>query len=80
VQKPAEAAPAALQAHIAKIIDNRVGRGYAVLDNGQTWMFVDAADDAGLSPGDPITIKRGSLGSFVMLTPSKHSYHVRRTQ
>jgi hypothetical protein len=79
VQKAAENT-AALQAHIAKITDNRVGHSYAVLDNGQTWMLVDAAEDAGLRPGDPITIKRGALGSFVMLTPSKHSYHVRRTQ
>ena len=72
--------PASVQARVTKIIDNRAGRGYVILDNGQTWVFVDAADDARLSPGDPITIKRGSLGSFLMLTPSKHSFHVRRTQ
>lgn len=73
--------PAAIQARIAKMIDNRAGRAYLVLDNGQTWVFVDAdADDARLSPGDPVTIKRASLGSFLLLTQSKHSYHVRRTQ
>jgi CubicO group peptidase (beta-lactamase class C family) len=73
--------PAAIQARIAKMIDNRGGRAYLVLDNGQTWVFVDAdADDARLSPGDPVTIKRASLGSFLLLTQSKHSYHVRRTQ
>jgi hypothetical protein len=72
--------PASVQARVTKIIDNRAGRAYVVLDNGQTWVFVDAADDARLSPGDPVTIKRGSLGSFLMLTPSKHSFHVRRTQ
>jgi hypothetical protein len=73
-------ATAALQAHVAQFTDNRVGHSYAVLDNGQTWMFVDGADDAGLRPGDAVTIKRGALGSFVLLTPSRHSYHVRRTQ
>jgi hypothetical protein len=73
-------APAAIQARVAKIIDSRAGRAYVVLDNGQTWTFIDAGEDAGLSPGDPITIKRGSLGSFLMLTRSKHSFHVRRTQ
>jgi hypothetical protein len=72
--------PASVQARVTKLIDNRAGRAYVVLDNGQTWVFVDAADDARLSPGDPVTIKRGSLGSFLMLTPSKHSFHVRRTQ
>ena len=72
--------PATLQARVAKFIDNRAGRAYVVLDNAQTWVFVDAYDDARLNPGDPITIKRGSLGSFLMLTQSKHSFHVRRTQ
>jgi len=79
VQKPAQNT-AAVSAHIVKIIDNRVGHGYAVLDNGQTWVFVDPPDDSGLSPGDPITIKKGSLGSFVIVTASRRSYHVRRTQ
>jgi hypothetical protein len=79
VQKPVATA-AALQAHIANFIENRVGHGYAVLDNGQTWMFVDPPDDTGLKPGDPVTIKKGSLGSFVLVTASKRSYHVRRTQ
>lgn len=74
-------APTAIQAHIVKIIDNRIGRALLVLDNGQTWGFVDADfKDAQLNPGDPVTIKRASLGSFLMLTQSKHSYHVRRTQ
>jgi hypothetical protein len=68
-------APVAIQARVAKI-----GRAYVALDNGQTWTFIDAADDAQLSPGDSITIKRGSLGSFLLITRSKHSYHVHRTQ
>jgi hypothetical protein len=72
--------PASVQAHVENIISNRVGRAYVVLDNGQTWIFVDADDDARLRPGDTVTIKKASLGSFLMVTPSKHSYHVRRTQ
>lgn len=72
---------AAIQARIIKIVGNRGGRSYLVLDNGQTWALVDGdADDARLSPGDPVTIKRASLGSFMMLTQSRQSYHVRRTQ
>lgn len=72
--------PAAIQARVAKIIDNRTGSAYVVLDNGQTWKLTDADVDAGLGPGDPVTIRRGSLGSFLLVTPSKRSYHVRRTQ
>jgi hypothetical protein len=74
------AGPTAIQAHIVKFIESRYGHDAAVLDNGQTWIFVDGGDDAALRPDDPVTIKRGSLGSFLLVTASKHSYHVRRTQ
>ena len=72
--------PAAIQARIAKIVSGRTGLAYVVLDNGQTWMLTEADEDARLGPGDPVTIKRASLGSFLMMTQSKRSYHVRRTQ
>jgi hypothetical protein len=29
-------------------------------------------------PGDTVTIKRAALGSFLMMTPSRHSYRVER--
>ncbi len=78
---PAPEGPAAIQARIEKIIeDRRVGRTYVVLDNGQTWSFTDAEEDARLGPGDPVTIKHAALGSFLMTTASRHTYHVRRTQ
>jgi hypothetical protein len=72
--------PTAIQARIDRIIDVRYGHCVAVLDNGQTWTFVDADLDSALRSGDQVTIRRASLGSFLMITPSKHSYHVRRTQ
>jgi hypothetical protein len=73
--------PEKIHARVAKLIQNsRTGQSLLVLDNGQAWMFVDAGDDPRLSPGDPVTIKRASLGSFLLLTPSKQSYHVHRTQ
>jgi len=77
---PSPEGPAAIQARIAKIINNTYGRDYVVLDNGQTWTYTDSDEDARLAPGDQVTIKRASLGSFLMKTPSKHAYHVRRTQ
>jgi hypothetical protein len=63
-----------------KIVDNRVARGYVVLDNGQTWTLTDPGEDMRLGPCDSVTITRASLGSFLMVTQSKRSYHVRRTQ
>jgi len=76
----AQAAPTSIKARIASISETRWGPVSAVLDNGQTWVFVDNEQQAGLRPQDPITIKRGALGSFVLVTPSHQAYHVRRAQ
>jgi len=74
--------PSAVQAHVAQIIQSATGFGHpiVVLDNGQTWIFTEAADDSRLGGGDPVTIKRAALGSFMMSTPSHHTYHVHRLQ
>jgi hypothetical protein len=73
-------APAAIHAHVAEVIDTGVARASVVLDNGQAWTFTEPADDAGLRPGDAVTVKRAALGSFMLVTPSKHGYHVHRTR
>jgi hypothetical protein len=70
--------PQSIQARVAKVSRGRVGTAYVVLDNGQTWTYTD--EDSRLGPGDLVTIKRAVLGSFLMTTPSKRSYHVQRVQ
>jgi hypothetical protein len=67
-----------IEGHITRLIDNRAGRALIVLDNGQTWTLTDAIDYSRLSSGDAVTIRRAALGSFIMATPSRHSFHVRR--
>jgi hypothetical protein len=57
---------------------DRLGNVRVALDNGQAWTFT--ATDALLRAGDPVTIKRGALGSFLLTTPSHHTYHAVRMQ
>jgi hypothetical protein len=47
------------------------------LDNGQIWEYEDAPDRL-LSIGDSVTVKRASLGSFLLVTPTKLSHRVQR--
>ncbi len=78
---PTPAGPPAITAHIEKLIGSvGTGRPTVVLEGGQTWVFTEMLDDPRLGPGDLVTIKRAALGSFMMTTPSKHQYHVRRTE
>ena len=78
--QPAPVAARSIEARVTKVIAVRPGLGHpsVLLDNGQVWTFTETEDDARLGPGDPVSIKRAALGSFLMTTPSKHTYHVRR--
>jgi hypothetical protein len=62
---------------VTQVIEDGLGHATLVLDNGQTWTIMDAA--ARLAVGDLVSIRRAALGSFLMMTPAKHSYRVRRT-
>jgi hypothetical protein len=74
--------PTSIQARISKVTADQLGRTYLILDNGQMWTSTDAEvrDDVHMGPGDSVTIKKGALGSFLMVTASRRTYHVRRSQ
>jgi hypothetical protein len=74
--KAVPAGPASIKAIVSQITEDRLNHVYLVLDNGQTWEFTET--DPRVRPGDTVTIKRAALGSFLMLTPSRHSYRVER--
>jgi hypothetical protein len=75
---PKPQGPEMITAVVAKVSMDRLGTVSVSLDNGQSWTFHDP--DALLSSGDAVTIRRAALGSFLMTTPSRHTYRVQRTQ
>jgi hypothetical protein len=75
-QQTTDLGPKAIAAHISIVSANQAGQTTVVLDSGQTWTVMD--NDGRLASGDAVTIKRAALGSFLMMTPSNHSYRVRR--
>ena len=77
-QHRVDAGPKAIAAHIAVVSSDKLGHTTVVLDSGQTWTVLD--DDGRISAGDAVRIKRAALGSYLMFTPSNHSYSVRRTR
>lgn len=64
------------EAHIVSIAHGAPGQATVVLDNGQSWKVLE--DDGWISQGNKVTIKRAALGSFLMHTPSHHTYNVSR--
>jgi hypothetical protein len=75
-QHTADVGPQMITANIANLSSNQKGDTFVVLDNGQTWSV--AENDGWLATGQAVRIKRASMGSYLMLIPSNHSYHVRR--
>jgi hypothetical protein len=61
---------------VSQMTEDRLHNITVVLDNGQTWSFIEPQPR--LRPGDTVTIKHASLGSFLMSTPSRRSYRVER--
>jgi hypothetical protein len=70
--------PQQINAVVTGVSVDRQGSVLVALDNGQSWTFNDP--DARLNAGDAVTIRRAALGSFLMTTPSRHTYRVQRTK
>ena len=76
IEPRAAEGPAAIKSAVSQMTEDRLHTITVVLDNGQTWAFIEP--EPRLRPGDTVTIKRASFGSFLMLTPSRRSYRVER--
>ncbi len=75
-QHTTELGPKSITAHISILSSDQTGRTLMVLDSGETWSVADS--DGWLATGQEVRIKRVSMGSYLMLIPSNHSYHVHR--
>ncbi len=75
---PSDPGPDHIQAKVTRVDTSPLGRVRLSLDNGQAWTF--SATDTLIRPGDTVTIKRGTLGSFLLTTPAHHTYRTDRLQ
>ena len=50
------------------------------LDNGHVWVQSETNSRARLAVGDTVTIKKGALASYLLITPSKVATRVKRVQ
>jgi hypothetical protein len=75
---PTEQATQLVAAHVVSASADRQGNVFAVLDNGQTWTYLDASGPP--PPGGEVTIRRASLGSYLLTTPAHHTFRAQRAQ
>ncbi len=77
-RRPAPEVVDSIQAHITKVTTDGGGKTWLTLDNGQVWTTTDG--DGRVGAGDLVTLRRSALGSYMMTTASRHSYHISRAK
>jgi nucleoid-associated protein YgaU len=70
--------PNEIAAVVTRLIPDARGGSMLLLDNGQAWTFPE--QDPWLMAGNSVTIRRASLGSFLLITKQKRSYRIVRVQ
>jgi hypothetical protein len=76
VEHPTAPLAPSLQARVISVATGSSGRMTVELEPGQLWELEDA--DPLLAAGDTVSIRRASLGSFLMETPTRRTHRVRR--
>lgn len=57
---------------------DRDGRFTVTLENGQVWGQIEIQSIATLAIGDPVTIRRAAMGSYLLVTPRGVGTRVKR--
>jgi hypothetical protein len=72
--------PPQIQAVVLNVSKQGYGQGalLVTLDNGQIWAQAESVTHARIKKGDTITIRKASLGSFLLVTASDVTMRVRR--
>jgi hypothetical protein len=73
-------APDSITKTVASVTRTPAGESVVHLDGGQVWMEVAAYTGVSIKPGDVVTIRKASLGSFMLVTPRHAATRVRRLE
>ena len=69
-----------LQATVSSLRQRATGEFVATMDNGQVWVQAEVNSKARLQPGNVVTIRRGVLGYYLLVTPGGIGTRVRRIE
>ena len=72
--------PESLTAKVKGVSRRPTGEQVFVLENGQVWVETSTYTAARAQPGDEVTVRKGALGSYLLVTPKRVATHVRRVK
>jgi hypothetical protein len=72
--------PDSITARVATVAHRQTGELVVILDDGQVWVQIDTEAKARVKEGEEVTIRKGTLGSYFLVTPSHILVRVRRVK
>lgn len=72
--------PESISARVVHVRKLPAGELLVTLENGQVWTQIGADPRAKIAIGDTVTIKKASLGSYLLVTASRIATRVRRVK
>jgi len=79
-ERAKEEMPESIVGTVAAVGRRPAGELVVTLENGQVWTQVGVDQRARVAAGDTVTIKRGALGSYMLVTESRYATRVRRAK
>jgi hypothetical protein len=79
-QPAVSAAPDSVAAAIKSVDRRRDGKFVVTLDNDQVWAQSEFNSQADVEIGDPVTVRRGVLGSYLLVTRAGIGTRVKRVK
>ena len=75
-----EISPDRIEATVVRVGSRSTGERVVTLDNGQVWLLTEDTMKGSLKSGDVVAIRKGALGSFMLLTSKRIPLRTRRIQ
>ncbi len=79
-EKARQSNPDSITATVTEVGKQPRGQFIVTLDNGHVWVQSETNSRARLAVGDLVTIKKGALASYLLVTPGKVATRVKRVQ
>jgi hypothetical protein len=79
-EKAKQRFPDSITGDVAAVGFKPTGELVVTLANGQVWIQTDTLSFARVKAGDTVTVRKGALGSYLLVTADNVSTHVKRLQ
>jgi len=79
-QSAVSAAAESVTAAITSLVRRHDGKFVVTLDNAQVWVQSEFNSQADVEIGDSVTVRRGALGSYLLVTKAKIGTRVKRVK